>query len=74
MSKKPDIDETVDRKKLLVALTPELYDILRVARYTLDSWPMRMSIEIASGMTEERLETLAAKIEEAIKTSTTGGV
>lgn len=53
----------------MAELGNELFDLIRVARYALDSWPIRMSIEIASGIKEERLEKLGERIEEAIANS-----
>jgi hypothetical protein len=62
-----------DRAKLINHLGSDLLPLLEVARATLDSWPMRMRVEIATKLTEERLERLQASLEVAITNSAPGG-
>ncbi len=64
---------TLNKKKLLTHLDTEILTLLEIARITLDSWPMRMQIEIKTKMTESRLEGLAMLINGAVMNSAEGG-
>lgn len=64
---------TCDKEKLVTHLGSELLALLEVARVTLDSWPMRMKVEIVTRMSEERLERLGDLLDVAIKNSAPGG-
>jgi hypothetical protein len=63
MAKKKDILGDVDKRLFMNELQTDIFELVRVASYALDSWSIRMSIEVASGITEERLEQLGARIE-----------
>lgn len=64
---------TLNKTKLLTLLDTEVVTLLEIARITLDSWPMRMQIELKTGMTESRLEDLARFIEGVSMNSVEGG-
>ena len=64
---------TLNKKKLLVHLDTEILTLLEIARLTLDSWPMRMQIEVKTKMSESRLEGLSMFINGAVMNSGEGG-
>ena len=64
---------SLNKQKLLSLLDFEIIALLEVARYTLDSWPMRMNVEVKSGMTEGKLEALRDALEAAVEHSLGGG-
>jgi hypothetical protein len=64
---------TLNKKKLLTLLDTEILTLLEIARLTLDSWPMRMQIELKTKMTESRLEGLGLLIDGAVMNSAEGG-
>jgi hypothetical protein len=64
---------SINKHKLLSLLDFEIIALLEVARHTLDSWPMRMSVEVKSGMTEGKLEALRDTLEAAVEHALGGG-
>lgn len=64
---------TLNKTKLLTLLDTELVTLLEIARITLESWPMRMQIELKTGMTESRLEDLSRFIDGVVMNAAEGG-
>lgn len=64
---------TLNKTKLLTLLDTEVVTLLEIARITLDSWSMRMQIELKTGMTESRLEDLARFIDGVSTNAAEGG-
>lgn len=60
---------TLNKQRLLAHLDTEIVTLLELARVALDSWPIRMQLEIKTKMTEARLEGLVSLIDAAIVVS-----
>lgn len=65
---------TLNKQKILTHLDTEILTLLEIARLTLDSWPMRMQIELKTKMTEARLEGLSTLIDGAVLDSSEGTI
>jgi hypothetical protein len=65
---------TLNKKRLLDVLDGELLNLLEIARVALDSWPMRMQIELRTRMTEAKLESLLVAVDNAAIASSEGGL
>ena len=65
--------KSCDKEKLVAHLGSSLLPLLEVARVALDSWPIRMKVEIVTRVPEETLERLGALLDVAIKNSAPGG-
>jgi hypothetical protein len=65
---------TLNKKRLLDVLDGELLNLLEVARVALDSWPMRMQVELRTRMTEAKLESLLVAVDNAAIAASEGGL